>query len=180
MQNWVIIDEKYLNFLRATDRRIPFSDYGADKYKPFFGVLFEIGDLAYVTQISHPKARHETMKNAPDFVKIFVKDKNPSNPDRLVAVVNLNYMFPIHKSLLKILEYKNLEDHRTFKTPKEKSQYIDLLSKQLNAINKLGIEGKAVKLYERKKQFPSDFVAKRCVDFCALEVLAYEYIEQNT
>ncbi len=58
MQNWVIIDEKYLDFLRAAEPRIPFSDYGTDKYKPFFGVLFEIGDLVYVTQISHAQPRH--------------------------------------------------------------------------------------------------------------------------
>lgn len=60
------------------------------------------------------------------------------NPDRLVAVINLNYMFPIHKSLIKNLEYKDIEKHRTFKTPKEKSQYIDLLTKELAQINKPG------------------------------------------
>ena len=34
MQNWVVIEEKYLDYLRATERRIPFSNYGSDKYKP--------------------------------------------------------------------------------------------------------------------------------------------------
>lgn len=178
MQNWVVIDEKYLNFLRETEQRIPFSDYGTDKYKPFFGVLFEIGDLVYVTQISHAQPRHKTMRNAPDFIKIFIPDRNPMNPDRLVAVINLNYMFPIHKSLLETLEYKNIEKHRTFKTPQEKSQYIDLLTKELAQINQLGIEEKARKLYEKKKKFPSDFVAQRCVDFCALESLAENYVKQ--
>ena len=33
--NWLVIDEKYLDYLRKTERRIPFSDYGKDKYKPF-------------------------------------------------------------------------------------------------------------------------------------------------
>ena len=177
MQNWVVIDEKYLDFLRKTEKRIPFSDYGTDKYKPFFGVLFEIGDLVYVTQISHAQPRHTKMRNAPDFIKIFIPDRNPMNPDRLVAVVNLNYMFPIHKSLVEKLEYKNIEKHRTFMSPQEKSQYIDLLTKELEQINKLNIDTKAKKLYEKKKRFPNDAAAQRCVDFCSLEPLAEAYVK---
>ena len=175
MQNWVIIDEKYLDYLRAAEQRIPFSDYGTDKYKPFFGVLFEIDDLAYVTQISHAQPRHVKMRNAPDFIKIFIPDRNPMNPDRLVAVVNLNYMFPIHKSLIENLEYKDIEKHRTFKSTLEKSQYIDLLTKELAQINKLGIDTKARKLYEKKKRFPNDAASQRCIDFCSLEPLAQNY-----
>ncbi len=180
MQNWVVIDEKYLDFLRKTEKRIPFSDYGTDKYKPFFGVLFEIGDLAYVTQISHAQPRHMKLRNAPDFIKIFIPDRNPMNPDRLVAVVNLNYMFPIHKSLIENLEYKDIEKHRTFKSPQEKSQYIDLLTKELAQINKLGVDTKAKKLYEKKKRFPSDAVSQRCIDFCALEPLAEAYVKAES
>lgn len=180
MQNWVVIDENYLKYLRKTENRIPFSDYGTDKYKPFFGVLFEIGDLAYVTQISHAQPRHRTMGNAPDFIKIFIPDRNPMNPDRLAAVVNLNYMFPIHKSLIQNLEYKDIEQHRTFQSQQEKSQYIDLLTKELSQINQLGVDAKAKKLYERKKKFPEDAVSQRCVDFCALEPLAEAYVKAQT
>lgn len=178
MQNWVVIDEKYLAFLRKEEPRIPFSDYGADKYKPFFGVLFEKGDLAYVTQISHAQTRHSTMKNAPDFVKIYIPDRNPLNPDRLVAVVNLNYMFPVPKYLIQNLEYKDIEQHRSFRTPQEKSQYIDLLTKELAQINRLGIEAKALKLYEKKKRFAQDAVSQRCLDFCKLESFAAAYAGQ--
>lgn len=179
MQNWVVIDEGYLNFLRLTEKRIPFSDYGTDKYKPFFGVLFEIGDLAYVTQISHAQPRHAKMRNAPDFLKIYIPDRNPINPDRLVAVVNLNYMFPIRKSLITNLEYKDIDKHRTFKSAHEKSQYIDLLTKELAQINKLGIDTKARKLYEKRKNYPNDAVSQRCLDFCALELLAENFVEQG-
>jgi len=55
--NWLIIDEKYLNYLRAKEKRIPFSDYVQNKYKPFFGMLFETDEFYYVTQIPHPQAR---------------------------------------------------------------------------------------------------------------------------
>ena len=180
MQNWVIIDEKYLDYLRTAEHRIPFSDYGTDKYKPFFGVLFEMGDLACVTQISHAQARHMKMRNAPDFIKIYIPDRNPMNPDRLVAVVNLNYMFPIHKSLIETLEYKDIEKHRTFKSALEKSQYIDLLTKELAQINKLGVDTKARKLYEKKKRFPNDAASQRCIDFCSLEPLAQAYFRTQT
>lgn len=180
MQNWVVIDEKYLNYLRATERRIPYSDYGTDKYKPFFGVLFEEGDLAYVTQISHAQPRHAAMRNAPDFIKVFLPDRNPVNPDRLAAVVNLNYMFPIPKSMIQNLEYKDIDKHRSFKSDQEKSQYIDLLKRELSQINTLNIDVKAKKLYEKKKRFPNDAVSLRCVDFCALEQLAKQYPLSST
>lgn len=45
---WLVIDEKYLNYLRDKESRIPKSDYGNDKYKPFFGVLFETDILSIV------------------------------------------------------------------------------------------------------------------------------------
>ncbi|MCI8517559.1 MAG: hypothetical protein HFG75_11955 [Hungatella sp.] len=38
---WVDIEEDYLSYLRDFEKRIPFSDYGADRYKPFFGVFLQ-------------------------------------------------------------------------------------------------------------------------------------------
>ena len=64
---WINVNEEYLNYLRTTENRIPRTDYGDDKYKPFFGVLFEIDDLYYITQVSHPQARHTNMKQQKDF-----------------------------------------------------------------------------------------------------------------
>ena len=179
MQNWVVIDENYLNFLREFEHRIPISDYGVDKYKPFFGVLFETDDLAYVTQISHAQPKHAKMKNAQDFVKIFIPDRNPTKADRLVAVIHLNYMFPIPKSMIEYLEYKDIEKHRVFKSPEEKGKYIDLLTRELTQINNLHLDVKAKKLYEQKRRFPDNIVSSRCVDFCALELLAKSYVKSQ-
>jgi len=50
---WLVIDEKYLDYLRIIDSRIPYSDYGENRYKPFFGVLFETEHFCYVTQMAH-------------------------------------------------------------------------------------------------------------------------------
>ena len=33
---WIDIDDKYLDYLREFEKRIPYSDYGTDKMKPFF------------------------------------------------------------------------------------------------------------------------------------------------
>lgn len=130
MQSWVIIEEKYLNYLRKEEPRIPFSDYGKDKYKPFFGILFEVEDLVYVTQISHAKKRHERMKSNIDFIKIYISGE-------LCAVVNLNYMFPIHKSLIEDLQYKDIGKHREFSSQSEKTKLYRLV-KERNGRNKQG------------------------------------------
>lgn len=41
MQNWLVIDESYLDYLRKYEHRIPKSNYSTSKLKPFFGKLFE-------------------------------------------------------------------------------------------------------------------------------------------
>ena len=88
MQKWVTIDEEYLDLLRRVDNRVPFSDYGKDKYKPFFGTLFEKDELVYVVAISHAKEKHEKMKNAPDFIKIYIDHSKNEKGEKLAAERN--------------------------------------------------------------------------------------------
>ena len=95
MMKWIHVNESYLDYLRNVEKRIPKTDYGTDKYKPFFGVLFEKDGLYYITQVSHPQKRHQKMGQQKDFYKLF----DLKNPKRLIAVVNLNYMFPIPKNV---------------------------------------------------------------------------------
>ena len=50
---WKIINDNYLDFLRNNyDNRIPKTNYGSNCLKPFFGELFRVDDLVYVTQVS--------------------------------------------------------------------------------------------------------------------------------
>ncbi len=168
---WINVNEKYLDYLRATEGRIPRTDYGTDRYKPFFGVLFEVGDLFYVTQVSHAQPRHEKLKQQKDFYKIF----DPKNPERLIAVVNLNYMFPIPKVQTTPFEKKNIHTYRAFKSETEKSKYIDLLDTELSVINSLDIGTKAEELYKLKYDNPEHVVSKRCIDFKDMERLALQY-----
>jgi len=125
---WKFPDDNYLNYLRENyEKRIPFSDYGDDKHKPFFGSLFEVGDIIYISQVSHAqKGKHDNMKQQLDFYKIYHPDDN-----RLIAVINLNYMFPIHKSLLTNLEYKDIDKYRNLKLSNNQLDIID------NAVLKL-------------------------------------------
>jgi len=46
----------YNEYLRNEyERRIPFSYYGEDKFKPFFGSLFEVEDIVYVVSFKKKK-----------------------------------------------------------------------------------------------------------------------------
>jgi protein AbiQ len=55
------------------------------------------------------------MKNQPDFFKIY----DLQNLSRLIAVVNLNYMFPIPKSEVTPFVKKDIDTYRTFKLEEE-------------------------------------------------------------
>lgn len=168
--DWLVVDENYLDYLRKVEKRIPRSDYGKDKYKPFFGVLFETEEFYYVTQISHPQSRHLKMKANLDFKKVYLPNSN-----RLIAVINLNYMFPMPKALYKRLEYKDIEQHRTFMDEIEKSKYIDLLKTELKIINTMNVEKSAIRVYKNKYENPESDLAKRCIEFKKMEELANEY-----
>ncbi|MBQ7915652.1 MAG: type III toxin-antitoxin system ToxN/AbiQ family toxin [Firmicutes bacterium] len=168
---WKIIDENYLNYLRTNgDHRIPNSNYGRDHYKPFFGVLFTIEELSYVTQVSHAQPRHTKLKQQLDFHKLY-----DNNTKQLLAVVNLNYMFPIKTSLLIDLNYSDIDQHRTFQNDNEKKDYIALLQKELKIINKLNLDQSALKLYKIRSEYPNEPISKRCLDFKSLEALALSY-----
>jgi protein AbiQ len=172
---WKVPDDTYLDFLRDNyERRIPFSDYGDDKHKPFFGSLFEIDEMVYISQVSHPQDRHRTMTQQLDFYKIYHPDDN-----RLIAVVNLNYMFPIHKSLLINLQYKNIDQYRTFKSIEEKSKYIDLLSNELKQINNLPLITNSKRIYLLKYEHPDAKVSLRSFDFKKLEQGCNEFINKQ-
>lgn len=170
MMKWVIISEDYLSYLRSLEPRIPNSKYGRYRFKPFFGGLFETDGMWYVTQVSSVKERHKRMKQSMDFLKIHEK-----KTDKLIAVINLNYMFLVPKSEFKYLEYNEIEEYREFSSEKEKSQYIHFLKKEISLINELNVEAAAKKLYDLKNKYPENVIAERCIEFKELEKGAREY-----
>ena len=173
MFKWVTISEEYLDFLRENgDSRIPYSNYGDNKFKPFFGVLFTKGELAYVTQVSHPQPRHYRMTESMDFKKIYDK----ANLARLICVVNLNYMFPVPLKEMEEVKYSEIEKFRSFSGEAERSQYIFLLRKEMQAIRIIDISSDAQKIYTNKYAFPNNPLSKRCLDFKAIEKTAQEWV----
>ncbi len=168
VDSWKIINEEFLTYLRKSEPRIPNTNYGEDKFKPFFGVLFEVGNLCYVTQVSSPKPRHYNLKASLDFEKIHYKRN-------LLAVVNLNYMFPVPKNELTSLKYKCLPQYRTFKDMNEMNKYISLLKLELSVIQRLDIERKAEAIYSLKANNPDHIISRRCFDFKQLEALALNW-----
>lgn len=168
---WINVNEKYLDYLRETEKRIPRTDYGEDRYKPFFGILFESNGLYYITQVSHAQSRHKGLKQQKDFYKIY----DPKCPSRLIAVINLNYMFPIPKSEVLPFEKSQIHTYRTFTSEEDKSKYIDLLDTELSVINAMDIGTKAKNLYDLKYSKPFHPVSKRCIDFKSMEELALHY-----
>ena len=162
---WINVNENYLDYLRKYENRIPYSDYGTDKFKPFFGILFETDDFYYITQVSHSQPRHEKMRQQKDFYKIY---ESPTS-SRLIAVVNLNYMFPIPKNEIWPFEKSKIDTYRTFISEKEKSKYIDLLDLEMRAINQLNLQNAASLLYKNKYLFPDAKLSQRCLDYKKLE-----------
>lgn len=170
---WIIVDELYLDYLRNNyEPRIPKTDYGEDKFKPFFGILFEKDGLYYITQVSHAQPRHVKLKNSLDFYKVYT---SVNKQEKLTAVVNLNYMFPIPKGLVADLKYSEIEKQRSFLTAEEKSKYISLLRSEIAQINKMGLENKSLKLYDLRINKPEHVISRRCFDFTRLEAAAKEY-----
>ena len=170
MYNWKLIDEDFLDFLRTKETRIPKTNYGLGKMKPFFGELFEKDGLAYVTQISSAKPRHLKMKQTLDFLK-FYDSKND-----LVFVVNLNYMFPVPKKYLSNLNYAYIY---SLKSPTEASKYISFLKNELKMLNSQDITKKALRIYQLKQNNPNHVISNRCFDFLSLENACHEYIKMK-
>ena len=167
--NWYTLDAQFLSYLRGFECRIPEIDYGQNALKPFFGALFEINDLVYLTQVSHPKKRHISMKVNKDFYKLY--DKN----NCLIGVVNLNYMFPIPKKYLIEVTYNNISNFKNFKDDTEKNKYITLLKKEMKEIKSKNIKDRASDLYKHKYTFPDCPISKRCFEFKELEQKCFEF-----
>lgn len=99
---FVEVDTEYLNYLRDHgDSRIPYKDYGVNRYKPFFK-LFSVGDITYVANISSPKSKHYHYNDSLDFTKLQNKKGD------LIGVVHTNLMFPVLNKHIKELSENDI------------------------------------------------------------------------
>lgn len=114
------------------------------------------------------------MKSNIDFKKIY----DPAD-GHLIAVVNLNYMFPIPKYMRTPLKYKDIDKHRTFASEEEKSKYIDLMKTELKVINSMDLSKPAINIYKSKYSKPDSNLSNRCIDYKQMEEPARKYTEEN-
>ena len=161
--NWYLVDKDYINYLKSFDAKVGDVDYG-ESIKPYIGIVFEMNDTNYYVPISSAKAKHHSMSNSVDFLKVEVAG-------RLLAVINLNNMIPVPDKCLTLIKYDEVANYRHFSTNKEKVDYVYLLQleKKFLDANEETIKEKAEKLYNKRNKNPKSNLAKRCCDFQMLE-----------
>jgi len=168
---WYIINKEYVSYLKEFDHKIENIDYG-NKLRPYIGIIMEINNIKYYVPISSPKEKHHRMNNSIDFHKITDPITN-----HLYGVINLNNMFPVPDSEIKILRYDKLHELRRFDNDKDRNSYTRLLRKELNIIN--GIEdklkNKAAKLYNKVINHQDEHLINRCCNFSLLEEKCIAY-----
>lgn len=167
---WYVIDKDYVNYLHSIDNKVEFIDY-KDKLKPYFGIIYKINGFNYYLPVSSAKEKHKTMKNNLDFLKLIDKD------GKIIAVLNINNMIPVPSQFISDLNYKDIDQYRTFENEFDKKIYIDLLRKELDIINSMPdkIKKNANLLYEFCKQYPNNKLTQRCCNFRLLQEKAIEY-----
>ncbi len=146
-------DTAYCEFLRTTDKNVSYVD-DLKSTRPFVGILLTIKGIHYFAPLTSPKAKHRTIKNHVDFLKI--------NGGEWGAI-NFNNMIPIHPNNLAELDTKILPSDS-----KADIDYKNLLVNQLSWCNahKIVIIKQAKVLYDliTKKRARPELV-NRCCDF---------------
>ena len=73
----------------------------------------------------------------------------------------------------------NLPNKGGWQNEVEKSKYISLLKIELKQINLKNLSVYAKKIYTEKYKFPDSNLARRCIDFKAMERLAQQWINNG-
>ena len=113
------------------------------------------------------------MKESIDFVKIFDKTNK-----KLISVININYMFPVPKSEIIEVKYKNINNFRTFSSLDEKNKYIDLLRHEMKVINNKNIQTQALKVYNSLSK--DSFLKNRCLLFYYWKKKLLSIVKKNS
>ena len=156
-----LIDMKYIRDLSRYDNHVMSvsPQLGKDS-RPFIGVIVICDSKEYCVPLSSPKAKHKSMNNDIDFMKIY-------DDDKLIAVLNFNNMIPVNSSVIRPLIIKSSkidterDDHYKKLVRKQLSfcqQNQDAIVKKANKLYKLVVSGKA-----------NHNLVSRCCDFKKLE-----------
>lgn len=156
------LDTNYSNYLNYYEPKISIAQGGKEN-RPFLGVVLTVHNINFFAPLTSPKAKHLTMKNTQDFLKI---------DDGFLGGINLNNMIPIPKTALHEINISKIQDIK----------YRHMLYKQLNWIrdNKERINNRAKNLYYLviQKKATNDLI-ERCCNFKLLEEKCQEFIENR-
>ena len=157
--NWYIVDKKYINYLTQFDSHVGYVEYG-ERLKLHVGTLLTIGNFHYYVPISSAKPKHQKMSNSLDFHKL--QDEST-------------------RYLYAQLKYNQIDCFRSFKSDKEKTDYIYLLQKEKFLIDNIQntLQNKAMKLYQKCIAKPDSSLAARCCNFKMLEEKCLSYLHTS-
>lgn len=150
------VDSDYVKYLRQFENKISTLDYGANKNEKFIcGVLLTVNNCDYYAPISSNKQLFKT--------SFPIYDK-----DNLLSTVRLSYMFPVPKSLLTEVNFKEIK--------KTNLGYYSLIRKEWNYIlhNQEQLIKQAEKVYKIGTS-KNHFLKKNCCDFILLEEKCQQY-----
>ena len=169
--DWYVVDKNYINYLTKFDPSVGYVEYG-ERLKLHVGVLLSIGSFHYYVPISSAKPKHQKMSNSLDFHKL-----QDETSGYLYAVLNINNMIPVPDNCLTQLKYNQVDNFRSFKNEKEKTDYVYLLQKEKALIDKVQstLQSKALKLYQKCTANPDSSLAARCCHFKMLEEKCSSY-----
>ncbi len=152
------IEPEYIDYISAFAPHLFHNKKpGQSHDRKYIGIILHINGFDYFAPLSSFKAKHYSMKESIDFIKI-----------KKYAVINLNNMFP---APLHICKYINISIQRDKK-------YRDLLLAEYRFIKSIQdkIRKNAQTLYHLKlKDDNSTSLSKRCNDFKVLEEACIKY-----
>lgn len=100
--NFYGIDLKYIRNLSKTDDNVmSVSPQIGKENRPFVGVVVLQNGKNYCIPLTSPKNKFRTMKSQIDFIKVYdLKQKDNSNNQKLIGVLNINNMIPVDNSVI--------------------------------------------------------------------------------
>lgn len=150
------VSDEYIEYLSQFDKKMMYSKVETRKFKrKYIGILLKINQVNYIAPLSSYKEKHNSMKEAIDFIKI--QDK---------AVINLNNMFPVSTNEISQVIIEEIKDDGYKQLLR--NEYNDCIPKFKKIIKNAKV------LYEQVTKYNMP-IRKRCCDFKKLELKCIEY-----
>ena len=101
------ISIKYIRDLHRVDDNVPsVSPQIGKAHRTFLGIVVTSGGKKYCIPLASPKAKHQSMKDRADFIKVY------NEHEKLIAVLNLNFMIPVCDAVIEKYNF-NIEESDT-------------------------------------------------------------------